>query len=144
MKLDAKVLCKHIVTEDICSSSSFLKKLLRLYVIGFCNQGAYWSSSCGWTEKLRSQHPSQVGMLVTYLDPCIDWLVMYWEPCIEIRDYHYITSPIRYWYKGSTVDWYKVLRFFLLVTSYFDNSGFSGVVTLNSLVGFCLGGFPHS
>ena len=26
MKLDAKLLCKHIVTRDICPSSSFLKK----------------------------------------------------------------------------------------------------------------------
>ena len=99
---------------------------------GFCNQVASWSSSCGWTIKLCSQHLSQVGMLVMYLDPCIDWLVTYWEPCIKRRDYHCITSPIRYWGKGSTVDWYKVLRFFLLITACFDNSGFSGVVALNS------------
>ena len=60
------------------------------------------------------------------------WLVTYRESCIEMRDCHYITSPIRYWGKGSTVGWYKVLGFLLLVTAYFDNSGFSGVVTLNS------------
>ena len=71
-------------------------------------------------------------MLVTYWDLCIDWLVAYLEPCIERRDCHYITSPIVYWSKGSTVGWYKVLRFILLVTAYFDNSGFSRVVTLNS------------
>ena len=35
------------------------------------------------------------------------------------RDCHYITSPIGYWGKGSTVGWYKVL-------------GFLGVITLNS------------
>ena len=40
-----------------------------------------------------------------YLDPCIDWLVMYLEPCIERRDCHYITSIIVYWVKGSTVGW---------------------------------------
>ena len=39
-----------------------------------------------------------------------------------MRDYHYKTSPIRYWGKGSIVGWYKVLRF--LVTACFDNSGF--------------------
>ena len=42
-------------------------------------------------------------MLVTYLDLCIDWLVTYLESCIERRDCHYITSPIVYWDKGSTV-----------------------------------------
>ena len=60
------------------------------------------------------------------------WLVTYWEPCIEMRDYRYITSPIGYWGKGSTVGWYQVLGFFLLITACFDNSGFSRVVTLNS------------
>ena len=33
---------------------------------GFCNQGASWSSSCGWIEELCSQYLSQVGVLVTY------------------------------------------------------------------------------
>ena len=49
-----------------------------------------------------------------------------------MRDCHYITSPIVYWGKGSTVSWYQVLRFFLLVTAYFDNSEFSRMVTVNS------------
>ena len=35
--------------------------------------------------------------------------VTYLEPCIERRDYHYITSPIVYWSKGSIVSWYKIL-----------------------------------
>ena len=86
----------------------------------FCNQGASWSSSCGRIKELCSQHPSQVGVLVTYLDLCIDWLVMYWESCIGRRDCHYITSPT-----GIP----------LLVTACFDNSEFLEVVTLNSLVG---------
>ena len=51
-----------------------------------------------------------------YLEPCIDWLVTYWEPCTEIP---------------------------LLVTACCDNSGFSGVVTLNSFDGvFALELFP--
>ena len=74
-------------------------------------------------------------MLATYLDLCIDWLVMYLEPCIERRDCHYITSPIVYWGKGLNLSWYKVLGFLLLVTACFGNSGFSRVVTLNSLSG---------
>ena len=65
-------------------------------------------------------------------NPCIDWLVMYLEPCIKRRDCHYITSPIGYQGKCSTVGQYQVLEFLLLVTICFDNSGFSGVVTLNS------------
>ena len=64
-----------------------------------------------------------------YWDPCIDWLVTYLEPCIEMRDCYYITSPIMYWGKGSTVGCTEIP---LLVIAYFDNSGFSGVVTLNS------------
>ena len=59
--------------EIILSSSSFfLKKLLRLYVVVFYNQGVSRSSSCGWIEKLCSQHLFQVGVLVTYWYPCID------------------------------------------------------------------------
>ena len=33
-------------------------------------------------EELCSQHLSQVGVLVTYWEPCINWLVMYWNLCI--------------------------------------------------------------
>ena len=44
----------------------------------------------------------------------LNWLVMYWESCIKMRDCHYETSPIKYWGKGSTVGWYKVLRFLYL------------------------------
>ena len=28
---------------------------------------------------------------------------------LKMRDFHYRTSPIGYWGKGSTVGWYKVL-----------------------------------
>ena len=35
-----------------------------------------------WTEKLCSQHHSQVADQVAYWDPR-NWLVTYWEPCIE-------------------------------------------------------------
>ena len=73
---------------------------------GFCNQGDFWSLLSGWIEKLYNQHLSQVGVLVTYLDLCINWLVTYGESCIERRDCHYITSPIAYWGKSSTVSWY--------------------------------------
>ena len=44
----------------------------------------------------------------------LNWLVIYWEPCIEIRGCHYRISPIGYWGKGSTIGWYKVLRFLYL------------------------------
>ena len=63
------------------------------------------------------------------------WLVTYWDSCIERRDCCYNTSPIGYWDKGSTVSWYYVLGFLLLVTTCFDNNGFSGVMTLNSTSG---------
>ena len=62
-----------------------------------------------------------------------NWLVAYWELCIEMRDCHYRTSPIGYWGKGSTVGWYKILRFLYL--SLVMISEFSGMVTLKSLGG---------
>ena len=57
---------------------------------------------------------------------------MYWDSCIEWRDRRYNTSPIGYWDKGSTVGWYWVLGFLLLVIACIDNSGFLEVVALNS------------
>ena len=67
MQLDAKSLCMHIVTEDNCPSSSYscVEVAASLHQ-GYYNQGASWSSSFGWTEKLCSQHISQVGVLVMY------------------------------------------------------------------------------
>ena len=47
--------------DRICLSSSFLKKLLYLCTVGFCDQASSWSSSLGWTEELYSQQPSLVG-----------------------------------------------------------------------------------
>ena len=114
-----------------CPSSSYsLQKLLHLYAKGFVTN-----------ELLDLHRLDELMNFVTniflklvcwYLDPCINWLVTHWEPCIEMRDYHYITSPIGYWGKVSTVGWYQVLGFVLLVTVCFDNNGFLGVVTLNS------------
>ena len=33
---------------------------------------------------------------------------------LKMIDYHYRTSPIGYWGKGSTIGWYKVLGFLYL------------------------------
>ena len=40
-----------------------------------CNQGTSWSSSCGWTEKLCSQHLSQVDVyrLISYVLGVVHW-----------------------------------------------------------------------
>ena len=59
-------------------------------------------------------------------------LVTYWDSCIEVRDCRYIAILIGYWGKGSIVGWYYILGILLPVTICFDNSGFLGVVTLNS------------
>ena len=125
MQLDAKSLCMQIVIGDkICPSSSYsLKKLLHLCAKDWMNRRTLQPiSSSSWcvSHVLRSVH---------------HWLVTYWESCIEMRDCRYITSLIRYWSKGSTVSWYLVLWFLLLITACFDNSGFSRVMTLNSLTG---------
>ena len=133
MQLDAKSLCMQIVTGDNCpSSSSSLQKLLHLCAKVFVTKESLDLHRLDELKNFAANIFLKVGVLVTYLDSCIDWLVTYWEPCIERRDCHYITSPIGYWGKGSTIGWYQVLGFLLLVTAYFDNNGFSGVVTLNS------------
>ena len=47
MHLNAKVFHKHIVNRRHVPQFIFLfKKLLCLYTVGFCNQGASWSLSC--------------------------------------------------------------------------------------------------
>ena len=63
--------CKVIIHSN-CDRRQFslihfsLKEATAFVRQGFCNQGASWSSSCGWTEEFYSQHLSQVGVLVTY------------------------------------------------------------------------------
>ena len=89
--------------KTICPNLSFSWRSCCVVHQGFCNQWVYWSSSCGWTDELCNEHISQIGVLVTYWNPCIDCLVTYLELCIEMRDCHYITSPIVYWDKCSTV-----------------------------------------
>ena len=133
MQLNAKSLCMHNVTGDNCPSSSYsLQKLLHPCAEGFVTNELLDLHRLDELKNFVVNIFLKVGVLVTYLDLCIDWLVTYWEPCIEKRDCHYITSPIGYWGKGSTLGWYQVLEFFLLVTACFDNSGLSGVMTLNS------------
>ena len=108
MQPNANWLCMQIVTGDrICPSSSYSSVEVSVSLRqGFCNQGASWSLSFGWTEELCSQHLPQVGVLVMHFDPFINWLVTYLKPCIERRDCYYIISPTGYWGKGSIVGWY--------------------------------------
>ena len=133
MQLDAKSLCMQIVTGDNCPTlSSSLQKLLRLCAEGFVTKEVLDLHRLHELKNFVANIFLKVGVLITYLDLCINWLVTYWEPYIEMRDCHYITSLIGYQGKGSTVNWYQVLGFLLLVTTCFDNSRFSGVVFLNS------------
>ena len=107
MQLDAKWLFTQIVIGDNFALVRFsLKEAAVPLRQRFNNQGASWSSLSRWTEELCSQHFSQVGVLAMYWDPCIDWLVTYLEPCIEMRDRHYIASPIIYWGEDSTIGSY--------------------------------------
>ena len=122
-----------IVTGDrICPSSSYsLQKLLHLCTKGFVTKELF-DLHC-WMNRRTLQPISSSSWCVSHiLGSVYHWLVTYWEPCIERRDCCYITSPIGYWGKGSTVGWYQALGFLLLVTICFDNSGFSVVVTFNS------------
>ena len=107
-------LFKQFVTDDrVCPSSSLLKKLLCMCTVGFCNQGTSRSSSCDKLKNFAANNLLQLVIEVAYWDPH-NQLVTYWKPCITRRYYHYRTSPIGYWGKGSTLGWYKILRFLYL------------------------------
>ena len=108
-------LFKQIVTKDtVLPQFIFLvKKLLCLCTIGFCNQGTSRSSSCDKLKNFAANNLLQLVIEVAYWDPH-NQLVTYWKPCITRRYYHYRTSPIGYWGKGSTLGWYKILRFLYL------------------------------
>ena len=49
----------------------------------------------------------------------------------EFLDLHCL-DELKNFAANISSSWYQILRFLLLVTAYFDNSGFSGVMTLNS------------
>ena len=115
-----------------CPSSSYsFQKLLHLCAKGFVTKELpnlhYWMN-------IRTLQPTSFSSwCVSHVLRFVHYQsVMYWDSCIEWRDCRYITSPIGYWGKGSTIGWYQVLGFFLLITACFDKSGFSRVVTLNS------------
>ena len=92
----------------------FLKKLLCLYTVGFCNQWASWSSLCDELKNfaanilLKFVIKSRIGSAHLLVSHVLG--AMYWK----MRDCHYRTSPIIYWGKGSIVGWYKVLWFLYL------------------------------
>ena len=114
-----------IVTGNrICPNSSSLQKLSHLCAEGFVTKELLDLHRLDELKNFATKIFLKVGVLVTYL-----------EPYIEMRDCHYITSPIGYSSKGLTLGWYSVLEFLLLVTACFDNSGFLGVVILNSSSG---------
>ena len=121
-----------VTRNRICPSTSYsLQKLLCLCIKGFVAKELL--DLHHWMNCRTLQLTSSSSWCVSHILGSVHhWLVTYQEPCIEMRDYCYITSPIGYWRKSSTVSWYQVLRFILLVITCFDNSGFSGVVTLNS------------
>ena len=113
---------KSVIGNLVCPSSSFSwRSCYVLYTIGFCDQATLWSSLC---DKLKNFAVNILLKLV--IKSRIG------SHALKMRDYQYKTSPIGYWGKGLIVGWYKVLEFLLLVTTCFDNSEFSGVVTLKS------------
>ena len=108
-------LFKQIMTEDkICPSSSFLCRSCCVCAPqGFVTK--HFLDLHHWDElkNFATNNLLQLVIKVVYQDPH-NWLVTYWELCIKRRDCHYRISPIRYWGKGSTVGWYKVLGFLYL------------------------------
>ena len=100
--------------QNLPSFIFLLKKLLCLYTVRFCDQGAFWSSSC---DELKNFAVNIFLRLV--IQSCtgihaFNGLSPIGSRALKLRDYHYKISPIRYWGKSSTVGWYKVLRFLYL------------------------------
>ena len=102
-------------TRDICPSSSFSSRSYCVYApYGFVNKEL---RDLHCIDELKNFAANILLKLVCkpHIGICaLNWLVTYWELCNERRDCHYRTSPIRYWNKGSTVGWYKLLRFLYL------------------------------
>ena len=59
-----------------------VKKLLCLYTVGLCDQGAFLSSSCDELKKFVAKNLLWLVIEVAYWDSR-NWLVTYWEPYIE-------------------------------------------------------------
>ena len=92
-KCEAKLCsCKLWLDTEFALVHLSLEKLLCLYTIRFCDQGASWSSSCDELKNfaanifLKLVSKPRIGIRAS------NWLVMYWEPCIKRRDCHYRTS----------------------------------------------------
>ena len=75
---------RHIIKykENICKRwpmpYSLRKKLLHLLRLRVLNQ-VLLDLHCWWSENLCSQHLLQVGVLVTYWDPCKRVVFIYWR-----------------------------------------------------------------
>ena len=108
-------LFKQIVTEDrIFPSLSFLWRSCCVCApLGFVTKHLLDLHRLDELKNFVANNLLQLVIEVVYQDPC-NWLVTYWELCIKRRDFHYITSPIGYGGNGSTVGWYKILRFLYL------------------------------
>ena len=98
----------------LCNQAKSLAPTLKILLVFLCettaNQLQQSKGCCGVSHVLGfvQKSKSRTGICA------LDWLVTYWEMCIKRRNCHYITSPIGYWDKGSTVSWYKVLGFLYL------------------------------
>ena len=110
-----KFLTSILQTRDICPSSPFSLKSCCVYI----SQG-FITKKFRYLHRVNELKNFATNILLKLVcKPCtgiraLNWLVTYWKPCIERRDCHSRTSPIGYWGKGSTVNWYKVLRFLYL------------------------------
>ena len=59
-----------------------MKKLLCLYIVGFCNQGVSRSSSCDELKNFATNNLLQLVIEVAYWD-LHNWLVMYWSRALK-------------------------------------------------------------
>ena len=85
-----------------------------LCTVGFYDQAFSRFSSCGWIEELCNQQPSLVGDWSRVLGSA--QLVSHVLGSHASKGEIFITEQVQlgYWGKGSTVGWYKVLKFLYL------------------------------
>ena len=93
----------------------FLKKLLRLYAVGFCNQGVFYFLRVDELKKFAVN--IFLSWCVSHILRSMHWLVshilgaVHWKWEIVTTDQVQLCIGV---IKGSIVCWYKVLRFLYL------------------------------
>ena len=107
-------LLRFLYAFGFCNQAKSLTLTLKIFLVFLCeaaaNQLQQSRDCCGVSYVLGFMQRSKphTGIRAS------NWLVTYLGAMHQKRNCHYTTSPIGYWDKGSTIDWYKVLELLYL------------------------------